>query len=106
MLDFLYADHERVASFVSQIEGVGNLVGYERNYEKERTDEGKLKASIPIVSGEKARSVSYNRNLRQEYDPLWINSKKLVEAVAENSNNSENNFDYGKLGSGLIRATT
>lgn len=97
MLDFLYADHERVASLVSQIEGVGALVGYERNYEKEKSHGGKAGLSLPVVSGERAGSVNYNKQLRQEFDPLWMNSKKLVDTVAERSRLGPDEYDYGSL---------
>ena len=97
MLDFLYADHERVASIISQIEGVGALVGYERNYEKEKLSRGSVKAKLPLTSGEKSEGANYNKQLRQEYDPLWVNSKKLVELVSEKSNASISELGYGKL---------
>lgn len=97
MLDFLYADHERVASLVSQIEGVGALVGYGRHYEKDKTTGGKVKGATSIISGEKSGTASYNKQLRQEYDPLWINSQKLVEVVNSRSSEAARDLDYGSL---------
>lgn len=95
MLDFLYSDHERVAALMSQLEGVGSLVGYERTSEKETEKGNEIGGSLEIISGKHRRSQSLNRQLRQEYDPLWINSKRLVEAVAQRKPSPS--YDYGKL---------
>ncbi len=97
MFDFLYADHERVASLISQIEGVGSLVGYERSYEKEKSATGKAKVSLLPLSVEGSGGTNLNKQLRQEYDPLWINSQRLVDVVAENSSGNDDELSYGKL---------
>lgn len=97
MLDFLYADHERVASLVSQIDGIGALVGYERNFEKGKAKGGKAGISFPVISGELSGEMNYNKQLRQEYDPLWMNSKRLVDTVSERSTADPLAYNYGSL---------
>lgn len=98
MIDFLYADHERVAALISQIEGVGALTGYERISGKSKSSEGTAKGTLGPISGQKTRASDLNRQLREEYDPLWTNSKKFVDLVEEKAAESESNRpDYGKL---------
>ncbi len=97
MLDFLYSDHERVAALMSQIEGVGTLVGYERSYQKEKNSGKSAEINIPIMSGSLTSGSNLNKELRQQYDPLWTNSKRLVEIVDERCQDRPSGYDYGDL---------
>lgn len=85
-----------MAALISQIDGVGSLVGYERLSQKANTTENSVGASIPIISAKHAQGRNLNKQLRQEYDPLWQNSARLVETVA-NGSKGGNRLDYGQL---------
>ena len=98
MFDFLYSDHERVAALISQIEGVGNLISYGRVSEKQKQSSSSISGSAKLISGRKAASTNLNRELRQEYDPLWSNSRQLVDLVNQNqSAGSKNEYNYGRI---------
>lgn len=97
MLDFLYSDHERVAALMAQIEGVGAQVGFGRTYQKAKQSGKSLDIDIPFVSGGFSSGNNLNKELRQEYDPLWANSKKLVEIIDEKSADQSLDFQYGDL---------
>ncbi|MGB3754707.1 MAG: hypothetical protein WA954_12535 [Parerythrobacter sp.] len=98
LFDFLYSDHERVAALISQIEGVGNLIGYERVSGKQMEDSHAVSGSLKVLSSGKSTSSNLNRQLRQDYDPLWTNSKKLIKLI--NTSDDElpvDDYKYGKI---------
>ncbi len=98
MFDFLYSDHERVAALISQIEGVGNPISYGRSSEKQKNDSTSVSGSVRIISGGKSVSTNWNKELRQEYDPLWSNSKRLVDLVGQDQpTDSLVEYEYGKI---------
>ncbi|MBS0502192.1 MAG: hypothetical protein JSS55_00010 [Proteobacteria bacterium] len=82
LLDFLYADHERVASFLAQLLGSGSPTESERTGSKGKTSTRKAGLSLgPISAGlEGERDVSLE--VRETYDPLWSNSRRLIETVS------------------------
>ncbi len=98
MLDFLYSDHERVAGLMSQIDGVGSLINYERISQKNTKIAGAIAASAALLKGNHSQEKILQRQLREEYDPLWQNSAKFVETVEEHgSEEPQKKFDYGQL---------
>lgn len=98
MLDFLYADHERVASFLAQNSGVGALVGSEQQSTKARSSEKGGGLDFGLVSGAAKGGVNWSKDIRLNYDPLWMNSTKLVELVQNgNGESSSDNMSYEKL---------
>ena len=98
MLDFLYADHERVASFLAQNSGLGALVGNEETSSKNRISGSEGKVNLGPVGGSAKGEASWSKDIRLAYDPLWMNSLKLVEMVASSAVTSvEEPLDYGRL---------
>lgn len=97
MLDFLYSDHERVAALMAQIDGVGAQIGYGRTYQKEKQKGKSIDIELPLISGGLSSGSNLNKELRQEYDPLWTNSKRLVEIINDKSDAITAEFDYGDL---------
>ncbi len=93
IFDFLYSDHTRVASILSQLDGAGDLRSMQRVSSKTKGKETKVSASIKITSGHKTTDTEYNKELRQEYDPLWINSKTLINKIS-NRNEDKQFIDY------------
>lgn len=89
ILDFLYADHERVASFLAQlIGGDGVLTEVSAGASRSKTDKTEGKASLKAfdigVDGIKNSAVALQRDTRLVYDPLWNNSIKLINTVSSN----------------------
>lgn len=85
MFDFLYADHERVASFLAQRSGIGALVGNEETASKSRSSDKKGALNLGAVSGSASGGNNWSKDIRLAYDPLWMNSAKLVELVESES---------------------
>lgn len=79
LLDFLYADHERVASLLAQINGSGALTGTEEMAGTKKTGrtKGDVKLGIASVGGDSGRD--WQKEVRRTFDPLWTNSGKLIE---------------------------
>lgn len=98
IFDFLYSDHERVASLLSQIEGMGDLKSTHQVSAKSTSSEKKGSVGVPLLKGELTNDTGYNKELRQEYDPLWINSKILINKIEKSQRaKSDNNYSYGDL---------
>lgn len=87
LLDFLYSDHERVASFLAQISGMGALTNAEKTASKQKKGQFEGGADIHMFKAGGRKEQSYQKDIRQTYDPLWINSKSLIDAIeAKNAN--------------------
>jgi hypothetical protein len=89
ILDFLYADHERVASFLAQLiggDGVLTEVSAGASKSKKGGAEGKANAEIFGVGfkGSKNLTTEVQRDTRLVYDPLWNNSIKLINTISSN----------------------
>jgi len=97
LLDFLYSDHERVASFVSQLSGIGFLKGYERQSDKDKNKakEGSLK--VGGVGGSASLDTSWHRGIRETYDPLWETSVELVQHVEKQQALKVPKIEVGQL---------
>ena len=98
MLDFLYADHERVASFLAQQSGIGALVGNEETASKSQSSEKKGGLNVAMASGSATGKTDWSKDVRLAYDPLWMNSAKLVELVQGNEESgAQKKYEYGQL---------
>ena len=98
MYDFLYSDHERVASFLAQQSGVGALVGNEETATKSKLNAKKAGLHVGAISGSADSGLNWSKDIRLAYDPLWMNSAKLVELVSrEGSEIKSGKYDYGQL---------
>lgn len=95
IFDFLYADHEKVASILSQIEDGGAPSETSVRAQRGKDNKAGLSAKLAGIGGD----ASVNRNLqyevRQTYDPLWVNSRKLIEHVGALGSSSE--IDIGQI---------
>lgn len=81
LFDFLYSDHERVASFLSQLNGIGALKTNEQlsSQSKNTAKKGTAKFGVGQVGIENDRE--WSKEIRQQFDPLWTNSKSLIDHV-------------------------
>lgn len=83
LIDFLYSDHERVASFLAQILGSGAPKGSERAGSKGRSSKQNAGLDFGIVKAGLEGERDWNQEVRISYDPLWSNSKRLVDEIRE-----------------------
>lgn len=98
MLDFLYSDHERVASFLAQNSGLGALVSNEQTSSKNKTSGKEGSVSLGAIGGSAKGETNWSKDVRHAYDPLWMNSTKLVQLVTDNADTSSSpSLDYGRL---------
>ena len=98
MLDFLYADHERVASFLAQQSGIGALVENEETASKTKTSGKGGELRLGPIGGSAKGEKNWSKDVRLAYDPLWMNSTKLVELVkSERTPSDDKNYEYGRL---------
>lgn len=96
--DFLYADHERVASFLAQINGIGALVGNEETASKTRSTGKEGGLNFGAASAKAKGTTDWSKDIRLAYDPLWMNSSKLVDIVsARRTIAPKATYDYGQL---------
>jgi hypothetical protein len=98
LLDFLYADHERVASFLAQLYGAGAPKETERTASKGKKTQNKGSLKLGLAEGELAGERDWAQEIRSSYDPLWSNSQKLIEHVQEGGSSAEtSDLDIGQL---------
>lgn len=88
VLDFLYADHEKVASILSQIDE--HAAPRTTAVRGQRSNDGKAVVGAKVFGfgGDLSSGRGTQYEVRQEYDPLWVNSRRLVKQL-ESSSNSE-----------------
>lgn len=84
LLDFLYSDHERVASFLSQINVDGVVTGSEKSASKGKQNSRDGKIKLGPFEGGLGVERDWNQEVRLKYDPLWSNSKKLIDYFDQN----------------------
>lgn len=98
MLDFLYSDHERVASFLSQLHTSGSLQAVEQGGQKTKSTQKEGGLSFGPVKGGISQGHDWNREVRQTYDPLWRNSLKLIQDVEDKATiNADDQLAIGQL---------
>ena len=97
LIDFLYADHERVASFVSQLSGMGVLKGYERQSDKQKTNKKEGGVDFGIIKGGLGSDTNWHRGIRETYDPLWETSVSLVRHVESTQILRQPQIEVGQL---------
>jgi hypothetical protein len=82
VLDFLYHDVRRVASFLAQFDPSGHLTGLKQseNVSEQQSEEGTVSATANAV-GARAVGTHVNKRLsaggeatERTYDPLWVNA--------------------------------
>ncbi|KKW92417.1 DUF6414 family protein [Sphingobium chungbukense] len=87
--DFLYADHEKVASILSQIEEDGALKETAVRAQKGKDHKTGFSAKVGGLGGEIGTNRGHQYEVRQTYDPLWRNSRKLIEYIGRTSQKPE-----------------
>jgi hypothetical protein len=103
VIDFLYADHERVASFLSQLGGSDGLLK-EVTSEETRAKNDSAKANLGArflglnAGVEVGESSSAQHDTRMVYDPLWTNSLKLIQEVESKSKAKKSADPLPKIG--------
>ncbi|WP_152522097.1 DUF6414 family protein [Sphingobium quisquiliarum] len=93
--DFLYADHEKVASILSQLEDDGALKETAIRAQKGKDQRVGFSAKISGLGGEIGNNRGLQYEVRQTYDPLWRNSRKLIEHIGESQQDPE--FSVGSM---------
>lgn len=81
LYDFLYSDHERVASFLSQLHEDGTLKESEKEASKGKASTKKADVKLGIAGLEGQADREWSQSVREVYDPLWANSKRLIEKI-------------------------
>lgn len=79
LLDFLYADHERVASFLAQIGGEGAPKETEKTATRARKTNREGGVKLGLVEGAVGSERDLSHEVRLTYDPLWTNSRRLID---------------------------
>lgn len=94
VIDFLYADTPRIASFLSQFTRFGHLTSIVNGRDTARQSEnrGTVKAGIqfPYVANadgefQTSRSFEEGEKTERAYDPKWTNALQLLKHLAENN---------------------
>ncbi len=80
LLDFLYADHERVAPFLSQINAFGAPQSSEETGAKSRKSGKEAGLNLGPFSGKIGDETDWSKEVRLTYDPLWTNSLTAMSA--------------------------
>lgn len=83
ILDFLYADHEKVASILSQIDDHAAPKITAVRGQRGRDNKAGAGLKLPGMSADASATRNLQYEVRQEHDPLWINSRRLVERVLD-----------------------
>lgn len=81
LLDFLYADHERVASFLAQIYGTGTPKQNEESATKGKKSNRHGGLKLSLLEGGLENERDWGQEVRSTYDPLWSNSRRLIEHI-------------------------
>lgn len=98
LLDFLYSDHERVASFLSQLAGSGALKASEAMGTKIKTHKQKGAFAAGLISAGLEGDRSWKQEIKETYDPLWVNSRKLIDEIYERQSSvRKESIDIGKI---------
>lgn len=93
VLDFLYHDSRRIASFLSQFEPDGHLQQITRSKDggkgKKETSATEAKGNLGVASGKYTGSTETSVDLTQGYervfDPYWANARAFLNYANENS---------------------
>ncbi|HKT86376.1 MAG TPA: hypothetical protein VJQ77_09850 [Novosphingobium sp.] len=97
LCDFLYSDHERVASFLAQLNGIGVLKSNEQTSSKSKNEGSKGSAKLPFADFGISSDRDWSKEIRHQFDPLWINSKTLIEHVSDQQGFCSDDLSLGKL---------
>jgi hypothetical protein len=87
IFDFLYADHEKVASILSQLGNDGTPRETSVRAQRGKDTKAAISAKIAGVGAELGSGRGLQYEVRQTYDPLWTNSRQLIGHVEELNGN-------------------
>jgi hypothetical protein len=104
LLDFLYADHERVASFLAQIDGQGALKTTEETGTKSKSETAKGGLNLGVVSVGGEGTTDWQKDVRRTFDPLWINSRRLIDHFRKKVPGSTISVGQARILSGTLLA--
>src|SRR5688500_13483822 len=97
LLDFLYADHERVASFLAQLHGLGTPKETQQSASKAKSTGQKGGLQLGVASGGGTNEREWGQEVRQTYDPLWSNSRKLIDEIQDRKTSSHAIHSIGQI---------
>lgn len=95
LCDFLYSDHERVASFLAQMSQEGVLTQSEQSTSTAQGQSKKFGSDLKLIHGSAESDTHDSQQLREVYDPLWKNSLRLIKFVEKNAHSTD--LDIGKI---------
>lgn len=97
LLDFLYSDHERVASFLAQLGDAGVQKSGEQIAIKARKDAKKAGLKLGPIHGDLSQDYDWRKEIRLTYDPLWVNSRRLIDHIENNSLGNDQPIQLSQL---------
>lgn len=92
LLDFLYADHERVASLLSQLNKTGTPKEVSEVATRKRSSNKRGGLKLGVVSYEQGGAHDAQYEARQIYDPLWNSSIELIGLIKEREGARDSTF--------------
>lgn len=97
LLDFLYSDHERVASFLAQLSDTGVQKSGEQVAVKARKDINKGGLKLGSIHGDLSQDHDWRKEIRLTYDPLWVNSRRLIDYIEMSSSRNDRPVQLSQL---------
>lgn len=107
VFDFIYADQEKIASLLAQLNDSGNLMSL--SHEKSagrgsgKSDRQEYSGSAAVISGSSTigsnTSSQHEASVQRIYDPRWLNALNLIDEL---SSNNMINLDLNDAGFGDI----
>src|SRR6266404_2379829 len=92
VFDFLYADHDRIGLYMSQLNQFGNLTSLVRT--TEASDKKTFEGKIPTLVGMGSESASRNAGTKT-YDPRWTQCLAFLDELQERDMISRSMTDVG-----------
>ncbi len=81
--DYLYADHEKVAAILSQLEDDGAPRETTIRGQRSKDSRSGIAGRFAGFGGDASSNRGLQYEVRQVHDPLWINSRRLIDAVGD-----------------------
>lgn len=89
IFDFLYADHEKVASILSQLEEDGLPKETSIRAQRAKVTKSGFSAKLGGIGADYSTGRGLQYEVRQTYDPLWQNSRRLIGRLETTNNTAE-----------------